>query len=227
MRRVLVASRGTTAVRTIDACRQRDLSPFAVAAVCEQRPPHVAGADGCVQLDGRTLSETYDCADSIVSAASRCQADLVHPGCGALAENPALPRLLAVRGIGVVGSQAAALASANDKGLTVAAAKCLGIPVLPHTTTRAGLDALVAEVGLPLVVKPANGCLGRGVRVVREPEDLEQALAGYARAGTWYAERYLERGRLVAITVAVDAAGVCLELGERETLLLAGGFKLA
>ncbi len=172
------------------------------------------------------MAEAYNSVDAIVAAAVRSGADLVHPGGGALAENPNLPACLALEGIGVVGPPAAALAVANDKGRTASAACRLGIPVLPHATTGEGLDALVAQVGLPIVVKPVDGCLGAGVRVVRTTAELEEELATYADARGWYAERYVEKGRVVAITVAVDADGMSAELGERETLLLAGSFKL-
>lgn len=226
MRSVLVTCRGPLALRTIASCRSRGLSPIVVVARRDQQRQQVAAADGCVELDGATSAETYDCVESIVTAAAGCQADLVHPGCGALAENPELPRRLAMHGIGIVGSSAAALALAQDKSRTVAAAARLGVPVLPHATSVADLDALIAQVGLPLVVKPLAGCLGGGVQVVHQPAELTQALAGYAGGQGWYAERYLAQGRAVAITVAVDADGTAVELGERETLLMAGGLKL-
>jgi biotin carboxylase len=197
-----------------------------VVARRDRQRRQVAAADGYVELDGATAAETYDCVESIVATASRCQVDLVHPGCGALAEDPELPRRLALHGVGFVGSSAVALAMARDKSRTVAVAAGLGVPVLPHAATPADLEALIAKVGLPLVVKPLAGCLGRGVQVVHQPAELVQALAGYAGGTGWYAERYLARGRAVAITVAIDADGTAVELGERETLLMAGGLKL-
>ncbi|MDQ2846411.1 MAG: ATP-grasp domain-containing protein [Actinomycetota bacterium] len=223
---MLVACRGRLALRTIAACRSRGLAPIVAVASRDQQRRQVAAADGRVELDGATPAETYDCVESIVAAAVQCQADLVHPGCGALAEDPELPRRLALHGIGCVGSSAAALAMAQDKSRTVAAAARLGVPVLPHATSLADLEALVEQVGLPLVVKPLAGCLGSGVQVVRQLAELTQALAGYAGGQGWYAERYLAEGRAVAITVAVDAGGIAVELGERETLLMAGGLKL-
>jgi biotin carboxylase len=208
-----VACRGSVALRVIAACRRRGWSPVAVVAAADQQRPHGAAADACVEVDA------YDDVGAIVAAASEHRVDLVHPGAGALAENPDLPAGLAAAGVRLVGPSASALAVASDKERTVAAAERLGIAVLPHTTVRSMVDGL----GLPLVVKPARGCLGAGVRVVRERADLEPALAA---CPGWYAERYLDRARAVAVTVATDAAGQLCDLGERETLLLAGSRKL-
>lgn len=225
MRKVLVACRGPLAIRIIDACRQLGFSPIAVAAVSDPQNLHARGADDCIELLGSTLSETYDSVESIAAAARECGADLVHPGCGALAEHPGLPARLASFGIDFVGPRGAALGQVHDKSLAVAAADRLGIPVLPHATGIGGIRSLVADVGLPVILKPTRGCLGEGLRVLRTAADLEDALVAEG-AGGWYAERYVQPRRVVAITLATDAAGRVVELGERETLLLAGSRKL-
>lgn len=224
MRKVLVACRGPLAIRIIDACRQLGFSPIAVAAVSDPQNLHGRGADGCIELLGSTLSETYDSVESIVAAARECSADLVHPGCGALAEDPELPVRLASFGIDFVGPRGAALGQVHDKSLAVAAADRLGIPVLPHATGIGGIRSLVAEVGLPVILKPVRGCLGDDLRVLRTAADVEHLIG--EGAGNWYAESYVHPPRVVAVSPAMDAAGRVVELGERETLLLAGGRKL-
>lgn len=226
VKRVLVASRGALAIRVIDVCRRLALFPVAVAAASDPQRLHLDGAEACVELGGSDPDQTYDSAASIADAAAQTGAELVYPGCGALAEDPELAARLAPLGIGFVGPPATALALATDKSAAVAAAERLGIPVLPHATGAAGITSLGAEVGLPLILKPLQGCLGEGVRIVASPAELHAALAEEGDGTGWYAEPYLYPSRIVGITLAADAAGTIVELGERETLLLRGSLKL-
>jgi biotin carboxylase len=227
MRRLLVASRGHLALRTIGSCRRVGFSPIAVVAVSDPQRAHVARADGCEHLEGFDQATTYDSVDAIVGAALRCNADVVHPGCGALAENPELPARLAASGIRFVGPASSALAEATDKARAVATARRLGIPVLPNAIGRAAIQRLVADIGPPLVVKPARGCLGKGVRVAASSTDVDHALAAYAdHDDAVYAERYVHPLCIVGVSLAVDETGTVVPLGERESVRLAGSLKL-
>ncbi len=228
MRRVLIANRGAIAARAIDTFRTLGWSPIAVAAVSDPQRLHTLAADGCEYLQGTGLAQTYDHVGRIVEAARRCGADAVYPGYGALAEDPELPEQLAAAGIAFIGPTAGVLAAARDKDHAVATADRLGLPVLPHATGRGRIARLVKEIGLPVILKPVTGCGGLGVRIVHAEADAEQALALMAadEGGDWYAERYVERGHVVGVTVAVDAAGTVHPLGERESLLVDGSMKL-
>ncbi|MFD0267660.1 biotin carboxylase N-terminal domain-containing protein [Streptomyces sp. NPDC127106] len=227
MRRVLIANRGAIAARAIATFRTLGWSPIAVAAVSDPQRLHTLAADGREWLDGTGLAGTYDHVGRIVDAARRCGADAVYPGYGALAEDPALPEQLAEAGIGFIGPTAGVLAAARDKDHAVATADRLGLPVLPHATGRGAIGRLVKEIGLPVILKPVTGCGGLGVRIVHTEADAGQALALMAADGDdWYAERYVDRGHVVGVTVAVDAAGTVHPLGERESLLVDGSMKL-
>ncbi|KJY46036.1 biotin carboxylase N-terminal domain-containing protein [Streptomyces sp. A1547] len=246
MKRVLIANRGAIAARAVDTFRTLGWSPIAVVALSDPQRLHTLAADGCEYLEGIGLAETYDHVGRIVEAARRCGADAVYPGYGALAEDPELPRQLAAAGIAFIGPTAEVLAAARDKDHAVATADRLGLPVLPHATGHRQIAALVKEIGLPVILKPVTGCGGLGVRIVQTEAEAERALAliardeddgrdggsgGHAAAaggeGTdWYAERYVEQGRVVGVTVAVDDAGTVHPLGERESLLVDGSMKL-
>nr|WSW44543.1 ATP-grasp domain-containing protein [Streptomyces sp. NBC_01001] len=248
MKRVLIANRGAIAARAVDTFRTLGWSPIAVVALSDPQRLHTLAADGCEYLEGTGLAETYDHVSRIVEAARRCGADAVYPGYGALAEDPELPRQLAAAGIAFIGPTAEVLEAARDKDHAVATADRLGLPVLPHATGHRQIAGLVKEIGLPVILKPVTGCGGLGVRIVQTEAEAEQALAliaedadadeaedeasgGHAgpagAEGTgWYAERYVEQGRVVGVTVAVDDAAAVHLLGERESLLVDGSMKL-
>ncbi|MFE6841786.1 biotin carboxylase N-terminal domain-containing protein [Streptomyces sp. NPDC057686] len=236
MKRVLIANRGAIAARAVDTFRTLGWSPIAVVALSDPQRLHTLAADGCEYLEGTGLAETYDHVGRIVEAARRCGADAVYPGYGALAEDPELPRQLAAAEIAFIGPTAEVLAAARDKDHAVATADRLGLPVLPHATGHRQIAGLVKEIGLPVILKPVTGCGGLGVRIVQTEAEAEQALAliagdagegSAAGVGTdWYAERYVEQGRVVGVTVAVDDAAAVHPLGERESLLVDGSMKL-
>ncbi|MFI6002344.1 biotin carboxylase N-terminal domain-containing protein [Streptomyces sp. NPDC051366] len=242
MKRVLIANRGAIAARAVDTFRTLGWSPIAVVALSDPQRLHTLAADGCEYLEGTGLAETYDHVSRIVEAARRCGADAVYPGYGALAEDPELPRQLAAAGIAFIGPTAEVLEAARDKDHAVATADRLGLPVLPHATGHRQIAGLVKEIGLPVILKPVTGCGGLGVRIVQTEAEAEQALALIAKdededsgghagpagaEGTgWYAERYVEQGRVVGVTVAVDDAAAVHPLGERESLLVDGSMKL-
>ncbi|MGW8778721.1 biotin carboxylase N-terminal domain-containing protein [Streptomyces sp. NPDC055796] len=228
MRRVLIANRGAIAARAVDTFRTLGWSPIAVVASSDPQRLHALVADGCEYLEGTGLAQTYDHAGRIAEAALRCGAEAVYPGYGALAEDPELPERLAAAGIAFVGPSAQVLAAARDKDHAVATADRLGLPVLPHATGHGAIAELVADIGPPVILKPVTGCGGLGVRIVHTQAEAERALAliGADGGDDWYAERYVERGAVVGVTVAVDDAGTVHPLGERESLLVDGSMKL-
>ncbi|MEU8961593.1 biotin carboxylase N-terminal domain-containing protein [Streptomyces sp. NPDC048491] len=228
MRKVLIANRGAIAARAIETFRNQGWSPIAVVATSDPQRLHSFAADGCAYLPGTGLAETYDHAERIVAAALDCGADAVYPGYGALAEDPELPERLAAAGIAYIGPGAEVLAEARDKERAVGTAGRLGLPVLPHAAGPEAIAALIQDIGLPVILKPVDGCGGLGVRILQTARDTEDALSVMALDdGTdWYAERYVEKGRVVGVTVALDDAGTVAFLGERESLLVDGSMKL-
>jgi acetyl/propionyl-CoA carboxylase alpha subunit len=209
IRRLLVANRGEIALRVFRACRALGISPVAVTAPDDPGSLHGRSADETVPVG------SYLSIDDLVGAARTSGADAVHPGYGFLAENADFAAAVEAAGLVWVGPPPPVLRAAGDKLEAKRLAREAGVPVLPEGDP--------AEVGLPLVVKAAAGGGGRGMRVVREPAALEEALAAASREaeaafaeGRVYCERYLERPRHVEVQLLADAHGAVAALGERD-----------
>jgi acetyl/propionyl-CoA carboxylase alpha subunit len=206
---VLVANRGEIALRVFRAARVLGLEAVAVVAPDDRGSLHARSADAVVEI-----SSYLDAAEH-VRAARESGADAIHPGYGFLAENGDFAEAVEAAGLTWVGPPPAALRSGGDKLAAKRIAREAGVPVVP--------DGEPADVGYPLLVKAAAGGGGRGMRVVRAPEQLDEALAAAQREALAafgddrvYVERYLERPRHVEIQLLADAHGTVLALGERD-----------
>jgi acetyl/propionyl-CoA carboxylase alpha subunit len=209
MRRLLVANRGEIALRIFRSCREAGIETAAVAAPDDRGALHARSADVQVEI------ASYLDAAEIVRAAREAGADAVHPGYGFLAESAELAEAVLQAGLVWVGPPPAALRAGGDKLAAKETARTAGVPVLPNGTPE--------EIGFPLLVKAAAGGGGRGMRVVRAAEGLEDALAAARREAaaafgddTVFCERYLERPRHVEIQLLADKHGSVVALGERD-----------
>jgi len=209
MRRLLVANRGEIALRIFRACRAEGVETVAVAAPDDRGALHAESADTLVEI-----SSYLDPAEH-VRAAREAGADAVHPGYGFLSESPELAEAVLEAGLTWVGPPPAALRAGGDKLAAKETARAAGVPVLPSGPPE--------EIGFPLLVKAAAGGGGRGMRVVRAPEALDEALAAARREAaaafgddSVFCERYLERPRHVEIQLLADSQGNVVALGERD-----------
>jgi acetyl/propionyl-CoA carboxylase alpha subunit len=209
IRKLLVANRGEIAARVFRACREAGIATVAVAAPDDLGALHTRVADETVEIPSYLYSEEH------IRAAKRVGADAIHPGYGFLAENPEFAEAVEAAGLVFVGPTPEALRKGGDKLEAKRIAVEAGVPVLP-----AGEPA---EVGFPLVVKAAAGGGGRGMRVVRDPAELDEAMAAAKREAkaafgddTVFCERFVERPRHVEIQLLADEHGTVLSLGERE-----------
>jgi acetyl-CoA/propionyl-CoA carboxylase, biotin carboxylase, biotin carboxyl carrier protein len=209
MKRLLVANRGEIALRVFRACRDEGISTVAVVAPDDRGSLHARSADERLEI------ASYLDASEHVRAATESGADAVHPGYGFLAESAEFAEAVLAAGLRWVGPPPAALRAGGDKLAAKETAERAGVPVLPTGTPD--------EIGYPLVVKAAAGGGGRGMRIVRAPGELEDAVAAAQReaAGafgddTVFFERYLERPRHVEIQLLADSHGTVVALGERE-----------
>ena len=209
MRRLLVANRGEIALRVFRACRAEGVETVAVAAPDDRGALHAESADALVEI-----SSYLDPAEH-VRAAREAGADAVHPGYGFLSESAELAEAVLEAGLTWVGPPPAALRAGGDKLAAKETARAAGVPVLPSGTPE--------ELGFPLLVKAAAGGGGRGMRIVRVAEELEEALAAARREAaaafgdeSVFCERYLERPRHVEIQLLADGHGNVAALGERD-----------
>jgi propionyl-CoA carboxylase alpha chain len=204
--KLLVANRGEIAVRIFAACRELGIATVAVAAPDDGGSLHARTADEAVAIGGYLHSEEH------IRAARESGADAIHPGYGFLAESADFADAVEAAGLTWVGPPAAALRLGGDKLAAKQIAAEAGVPVVPTGNPT--------ELGYPLLVKAAAGGGGRGMRVVHEPAELEDALAAAAREaeaafgdGTVFCERYVERPRHVEIQLLADAHGTVVSLG--------------
>ncbi len=209
IRKLLVANRGEIAVRIFRTCRELGIETVAVAAPDDTGSLHARAAGQTVAIG------SYLDAEEHIRAARESGADAVHPGYGFLAENADFAEAVGAAGLTWVGPPPAALRLGGDKLAAKRIAGEAGVPVVPTGEPD--------ELGYPLLVKAAAGGGGRGMRVVRDPAELEDALAAAAREaeaafgdGTVFCERYVERPRHVEIQLLADSHGTVLSLGERD-----------
>ena len=207
--KLLVANRGEIALRVFRACRELGIATVAVAPEDDAGSLHARSADETVRIS------SYLDANEHVRAAQEAGADAIHPGYGFLAENADFAEAVEAAGLTWVGPPAAALRAGGDKLEAKRIAREAGVPVVP--------EGEPAEIGFPLVVKAAAGGGGRGMRVVRSPDELDDALAAAQREAKAafrdervFCERYVERPRHVEIQLLGDTQGTIVALGERE-----------
>jgi acetyl/propionyl-CoA carboxylase alpha subunit len=209
IRKLLVANRGEIAVRIFATCERLGIQTVAVAAEDDAGAFHTRRATETVEIS------SYLDPDEHVRAARESGADAIHPGYGFLAENADFAAAVEAAGLVWIGPPASVISAAGDKLEAKRIAAEAGVPVLPEGTA--------AEVGFPLIVKAAGGGGGRGMRIVRADDELEDALAAARREAKAafgddrvFCERYAERPRHVEVQLLGDAQGTVVQLGERD-----------
>ncbi len=242
MRTLLIANRGEIALRVIRSARARGLRTVAVFSDADRDAPHVRAADAAVHLGPTPATSSYLSIERIIDAARDSGADAIHPGYGFLSERAEFARAVVEAGLTFVGPPAEVMDVMGRKDRAREIAERAGVPVVPRvelavstSSTDAGstdagstdagsTDAGSADVdAFPVLVKAASGGGGKGMRVVRDPADLEAALAAARREAasafgddTLLVERYVERGRHVEVQVLADAHGHVVHLFERD-----------
>ena len=209
IQKLLVANRGEIAVRIFRTCRELGIATVGVVAPDDSGSFHGRVADETVEISSYLHSEEH------IRAAREAGADAIHPGYGFLAESGDFAEAVGAAGLTWVGPSPEALRLGGDKLAAKRVALEADVPVVPTGEPE--------EIGYPLLVKAAAGGGGRGMRVVREASELEEARAAASREaeaafgdGTVFLERYVERPRHVEIQLLADTHGTVLSLGERE-----------
>jgi acetyl-CoA carboxylase biotin carboxylase subunit len=224
-KRVLVANRGEVAVRVIRALHELDIEAVAVYSTADQDSLHVRLADRAVCVGPPPAAESYLRIPSIIAAANTTGCQAVHPGWGFLAENPAFAEACAENDVVFVGPSPDVMAKMGDKASAREHMGAAGVPLVPGTppVDPGGAAQAASELGFPVLLKAAAGGGGKGMRLVRAPEELDGAFAmASAEAdasfgdGRLYLEKAIVPARHVEIQVIADLDGGVLTLGERE-----------
>ncbi|HEX4269326.1 MAG TPA: biotin carboxylase N-terminal domain-containing protein [Steroidobacteraceae bacterium] len=227
IRSLLVANRGEIACRIFRTAGRMGIRTIAVYSDADAAARHVREADEAVRIGPPPAAESYLDIEAIIRAARAARAEAVHPGYGFLSENEDFAQACLDAGLIFVGPPPAAIAAMGSKSVAKARLRAAGVPVLPgYDGERQDIDHLEArglEAGLPLIVKPAAGGGGKGMRVVHRKEELRDALTAARRLaesafgdGTLLIERYLTQPRHIEVQVFADAHGNCVHLGDRD-----------
>lgn len=227
IQKLLIANRGEIARRIARTARQMGIASVCVYARPDANAPFVREASEAVALEGSTSAETYLHIGKLIDAARRTGANAVHPGYGFLAENPEFARAVTAAGLIWVGPRPEAIALMGNK---LAAKKIMeeaGVPTLAAVRVPDGRASSARRharsLGYPLLVKAAAGGGGKGMRIVSEEAELDEAIAGASREaaaafadGTVFLERYLSKARHIEVQVLGDSYGNVVHCFERE-----------
>ena len=230
IQKLLIANRGEIAVRIIRAAKDAGIGTVAIYADQDRNARHVRLAHEAYALNGTTSAETYLVIDKILSIAKRSGANAIHPGYGFLAENAGFARAVIDAGLIWIGPSPEAIDALGDKVTARHIAEKVGAPLAPGTLNPvSGVDevkAFVAEHGLPVAIKAAFGGGGRGLKVVHNESEIEEAfdsatreaVAAFGR-GECFVEKYLEKPRHVETQCLADKAGNVVVISTRDCSL--------
>ncbi|MEV5311594.1 biotin carboxylase N-terminal domain-containing protein [Streptomyces sp. NPDC052610] len=222
---VLVANRGEIAVRVIRTLRALGVRSVAVFSDADAGARHVREADTAVRIGPAPAAESYLSVERLLQAAARTGAQAVHPGYGFLAENAGFARACADAGLVFIGPPADAISLMGDKIRAKETVRAAGVPVVPGGRDPELAEA-ARELGAPVLLKPSAGGGGKGMRLVRDLDLLDDEIAAARREArasfgddTLLVERWIDRPRHIEIQVLADGHGNVVHLGERECSL--------
>ncbi|MCL2888903.1 MAG: acetyl-CoA carboxylase biotin carboxylase subunit [Eggerthellaceae bacterium] len=226
-KKVLVANRGEIALRVLRACKEMGIATVAVYSEEDHDTYPVQYADEAICIGPAPAVKSYLSIPNIIEAALSARVDAIHPGYGFLAENAAFAQACADNGIVFVGPSPKSIEQMGDKSIARETMKRCGVPTVP------GSDGIVDSVeealafarkaGYPVLIKATAGGGGKGMRVVKSPDDMEkQYLSARLEAGAAfgndavYIEKLVMRPRHVEIQVLADNFGNNISLCERD-----------
>jgi len=228
--KILIANRGEIALRVQRACRELGIPTVAVHSTADSEAMHVRLSDESVCIGPPAARDSYLNVASILSAAAVTGADAIHPGYGFLSENAGFAEMVEAHGLTFIGPSPNHIRMMGDKITARTAMAGLGVPLVPGSVgALTDLDSAretAAVIGYPVLIKATAGGGGRGMKVARTEDDLEEAwrvARTEARAAFGndevYLEKYLDRPRHIELQVMADAHGNVVHFGERDCSL--------
>lgn len=225
--KILIANRGEIAVRIIRTCNRMGIKAVAVYSEVDFRAPYVQAADESCLIGPAKAQDSFLNHEKIIRAAFAHGCQAIHPGYGFLSENAAFARMAEEEGLVFIGPSPEAIALLGDKTASKALAIKTGVPVVPGreepVNSLEEAASACEEIGFPVLLKPAAGGGGRGMRIVMSREELPEALEA-CRTETMksfgddrvFVERFVVRPRHIEIQIMGDKFGNIVHLGERE-----------
>ena len=226
-RKVLVANRGEIALRVLNACRELGIRTVAVYSEADRNSLHVRFADEAICIGPPRPADSYLNVPSVISAAEIADVDAIHPGYGLLSENANFAEVCRASNIKFIGPPPEVTRLMGEKEKARQAMKRAKVPILPGSdgilATAEEAQEAAAKIGYPVILKAKAGGGGRGMRIVRKPDDLPNLFhaanaeaAGAFGNGELYMEKFVERPRHIEFQVLADEHGNVVSLFERE-----------
>ena len=228
--KLLIANRGEIALRVMRTSRAMGIATVAVYSDADADAPHTRWADEAVYIGPAAAKESYLNMERLLAAAQQTKADAIHPGYGFLSENAEFAEACANAGIAFIGPSSQAI---RQMGLKIAGrqiAEAAGVPTVPgyngEDQSNAALRDQMLSLGFPVLIKASAGGGGKGMRIVRSANDMDEAIDGARREaeksfgeGTLLLEKYIEHARHVEIQILGDTHGNLVHLFERDCSL--------
>ena len=225
--KLLIANRGEIAVRIIRGAREMGVRTVAVYSEADEHSMHVALADEAYCIGEAEPAKSYLDAARIIQTAKDCGADAIHPGYGFLSERASFSEACAKAGTIFVGPPAGAMRKLGSKIDAKQLAVENKVPITPGFfelgATDEQLDEAARSIGYPIMLKASAGGGGRGMRIVRDPEEFrsqlklasEEAVSAFGD-GAMMVEKLVEKPRHIEVQVLADQHGNVATLFERE-----------
>jgi len=227
IKKVLIANRGEIAVRIMRSCRELGLITVGVYSEADRKAMHVRYADEAYFIGPASSRESYLNIENIIDAAKKSGAHAIHPGYGFLSENAGFSDRCKQEGIIFIGPSAYSISTMGDKITARQTMTKSGVPVVPGTMEKISDEnvaiEIVREIGLPVMIKASAGGGGKGMRLVKEENELipffhtaqSEALNAFGD-GSVYIEKYIESPHHIEFQILADQYGNAVHLFERE-----------
>ena len=237
-KKILIANRGEIALRIIRTCKEMNIKTVAVYSTADKDSLHVRFADEAVCIGPAASSASYLKIPNIIAAAEITNADAIHPGYGFLAENSNFSKICSENNIKFIGASPEMIDGMGDKASAKETMKKAGVPTIPGSVgiipNFKTCKKLAVEIGYPVMLKATAGGGGKGMRLVWEPENLEDAWnsarqeskAAFGNDGM-YMEKFIEDPRHIEIQIIGDRTGKAAHLSERDCSIQRRHQKLA
>ncbi|NEO51836.1 MAG: acetyl-CoA carboxylase biotin carboxylase subunit [Okeania sp. SIO3B5] len=225
--KILIANRGEIALRILRTCEEMGIATIAVHSTIDRHALHVQLADEAVCIGEPTSSKSYLNIPNIISAALTRNASAIHPGYGFLAENARFAEICADHDIAFIGPSPEGIRAMGDKSTAKETMQKAGVPTVPGSDgllkDEKEAVAIAKKIGVPLMIKATAGGGGRGMRLVRQENELSKLLqaaqgeaeAAFGNSGV-YIEKFIERPRHIEFQILADSHGNVIHLGERD-----------
>jgi acetyl-CoA carboxylase, biotin carboxylase subunit len=226
-KKILIANRGEIALRVICACKELGIKTVAVYSEADRNSLHVRFADEAICIGPPRSSESYLNIPAVISAAEICNVDGIHPGYGLLSENANFAEVCETSHVKFIGPSPEVIRLMGEKEKARMAMKKSGVPILPGSEgVIQNVDEAIEwarQIGYPVIVKASAGGGGRGMRVIREQDELpnlfnaaQTEAANAFGNGDLYMEKFIEQPRHIEFQIMGDAYGHVVSFGERE-----------